>query len=87
MNNTMINQMMKNTMNNKVQGIMNQLKMRNPQMFQMLEQVSQNQGNPMDLLKQVTGNYTPQQMQNFYMVAQNMGFPNEILTQIQSQMK
>lgn len=56
-------------------------------MFQMLEQANQSQGNPMDLLKQVTGNYTPQQMQNFYMVAQNMGFPNEILTEIQSQMK
>jgi len=56
-------------------------------MFQMLEQVKQNQSNPLDLLKQVTGNYTPQQLQNFYATAQNMGFPQEVLTEIQNQMK
>lgn len=41
----------------------------------------------MDLLKQITGNYSPQQLQNFYITAQRMGFPNEILTQIQNQMR
>lgn len=79
----MINQMMQG----KIQNLMNQLQQRNPQMFQMLEQVKQNDSNPIDLLKQVTGNYTPQQMQNFYMIAQNMGFPNEVLSEIQNQMK
>lgn len=55
-------------------------------MYQMLEQVSQNQSNPMNLLKQVTANYTPEQMQNFYRVAQYMGFPNEVLSEVQNQM-
>lgn len=55
-------------------------------MYQMLEQASQNQSNLMDLLKQVTGNYSSEQMKNFYMVAQQMGFPNEVLGEIQKQM-
>lgn len=56
-------------------------------MYQILEQLRQGQGNPIDLLKQVTSNYTPEKMQNFYSVAQQMGFPNEFLTQIQNQIK
>ena len=55
-------------------------------MYQMLEQANRNQSNPMDLLKQVTGNYSSEQMKNFYMVAQQMGFPNDILSEIQKQM-
>ena len=86
MNNTMLNQMMKAGMNMKVNNLLNQLKVRNPQMFQVIEKASQNQSNPMDLLKQVTGNYTPEQMKNFYSVAQYMGCPNDILNQIQSQL-
>jgi len=57
----------------------------NPQMYQVIEQARQNQNNPLDLLKQVVGNYSPEQMKNFYSMAQQMGFPNEVLTQIQSQ--
>ena len=56
-------------------------------MFQMLEQANQNQSNPLDLLKQVIGDYTPEQTQNFYATAQKMGFPNEVLSEIQNQMK
>ena len=65
---------------------MNQLKVRQPQMFQMLSQVSQNQGDYMGLLKQTIGNYTPQQLQNYYSIAQQMGFPKEILSEVQNQM-
>lgn len=56
-------------------------------MYQMLEQVKQGQGNPINLLKQITNNYTPEQMQNFYGIAQQIGFPNEFLMQIQSEIK
>jgi len=56
-------------------------------MFQIIEQASQNQSNPMDLLKQVVGKYTPEQMKNFYSVAQYMGCPNDILKQIQNELK
>lgn len=55
-------------------------------MFQIIEQANRNQSNLMDLLKQVTGNYSSEQMKNFYMVAQQMGFPNEVLGEIQKQM-
>ena len=74
-------------MRNATQPLMSQLKQRQPQMFQFLEQARQNQSNPMDLLKQITGNYSPQQLQNFYITAQRIGFPNEVLTEIQNQMK
>ena len=55
-------------------------------MFQMLNQVSQNQGDYMGLLKQTIGNYTPEQLQNYYSVAQQMGFPKEVLSEVQNQM-
>lgn len=55
-------------------------------MFQMLNQVSQNRGDYMGLLKQTIGNYTPEQLQNYYSVAQQMGFPKEVLSEVQNQM-
>ncbi len=55
-------------------------------MFQMLNQVNQNQGNAMGLLKQTIGNYTPEQMQNYYKTAQQLGFPNEVLSEVQNQL-
>lgn len=82
MNNNMIRQ----AINMRVNNLMNQLKVRQPQMFQMLNQVSQNQGDYMGLLKQTIGNYTPQQLQNYYSIAQQMGFPNEVLIEVQNQM-
>ena len=78
---------MQQMMKNATQPLISQLRQRQPQMFQFLEQARQNQSSPMDLLKQVTGNYTPQQLQNFYITAQRMGFPDEVLTEIQNQMK
>ena len=56
-------------------------------MYQMVDQLRRNQGNPLELLKQVTSNYTPEQMQNFYATAQQMGFPNEFLNEIQNNIK
>lgn len=55
-------------------------------MFQIVEQAIQNQNNPMDLLKQVTGSYSSEQMQNFYRTAQTMGFPNDVLNEVQNQL-
>lgn len=82
-----MNQPMQQMMKNATQPLISQLRQRQPQMFQFLEQARQNQSSPMDLLKQVTGNYTPQQLQNFYITAQRMGFPDDVLTEIQNQMK
>lgn len=55
-------------------------------MFQMLNQVNQNQGNAMGLLKQTIGDYSPEQLQNYYKIAQQMGFPNEVLSEVQNQL-
>jgi len=58
---------------------MNQLQQRNPQMFQVLNQIRTNNGNPMQLFKQITGKYTPEQMNNLFNRAQQMGVPKEVL--------
>ncbi len=73
--------------NIQVNNIMNQLRQRQPQQYQMIQQMIQNNGNPIDLLKQVIGNYSPEQLENFYTTAQKMGFPNDVLSQIQNQLK
>ena len=73
--------------NMQVNNVLNQLRMRQPQQYQVIQQMIQNNGNPMDLLKQVVGGYSPEQLQNFYTTAQKIGFPNDVLSQIQNQLK
>lgn len=58
---------------------MNQLKMKNPQMFQMINQARNNNDNPIELFKQITGNYTPEQLDSFYKRAGQMGIPQDVL--------
>ena len=55
--------------------------MKNPQMFHQYEEIRKNNGNPQELLKQVTGNYTPEQMQQFQKFANGFGITNEQLSQ------
>ena len=69
--------------NQVLQMTLNQLRMKNPQMYQML---SQGKINPLDILKQMAGNSTPEQMQHLFSQAQNLGCPNEILAEIQNQL-
>ena len=54
--------------------------MRNPQVFQQYEQIRKSNGNPEELLKEVTGNYTHEQMQNFMKFANGFGITNEQLS-------
>ena len=63
---------------------MNQLKVKNPQMYQML---NQRKDNPMELLKETIKNFNPQQLQGFFQQAQMMGFPQDVLNEIQNQLK
>lgn len=58
--------------------------MRNPQLFQMVEQAKQNQNNPMELFKQVTSKYTPEQMNSFYTQAEQMGFSKDLINQVKN---
>ncbi len=65
--------------NQLITMMMNQLQQRNPQMFQVLNQIRTNNGNPMQLFKQLTNKYTPEQMNNLFNRAQQMGVPKEVL--------
>ena len=67
---------------NPMQMLMQQLKMRNPQMFQMVEQARQNQSNPIDLFKQITNKNTPEQMDQFYKRVEQMGFSPDVINQL-----
>lgn len=69
--------------NQIIEMLMNQLKIKNPKMFQMIDQARQNQDNPMELFKQVTNGYSPEQMTNLINQARNMGFPENVLEQVQ----
>lgn len=62
--------------------LMNQLKAKNPQMFQMVEQARQNQSNPIDLFKQITNKNTPEQMNAFYKKVEQMGFSPEVIDKL-----
>lgn len=55
--------------------------MKNPQAFKQYQEIRKSNGNPEELLKQATGNYTPEQMQKFKEFANNMGITNEQLEQ------
>jgi len=65
-----------------MQMLMSQLKMKNPQMFQMIEQAQRNQRNPMEMFKQITNKYSPEQMNNFYSQIERMGFSPDLIKQV-----
>ena len=52
-------------------------------MFQRIEQLRQNQSNPMGLIQQITSNFTPQQSEQFFQQARQMGFSEEKVREIQ----
>ena len=62
--------------------LMNQLKAKNPNLFQMIEQARQNQSNPVELFKQITNGRSPEQMEAFYKKAEQMGFPTETINKL-----
>jgi len=51
----------------------------------MLEQAKKNNNNPMDLLKQVTQNYTPEQVNGLFERARKFGISDDILEQAQKE--
>ena len=63
---------------------LNQLKAKNPQMFNMVNQAMQNKNNPMELLKQVTNNFDDKTRNNFFSQAKQMGFSEDLLNQVQN---
>jgi len=60
------------------------MKMKNPQMFNKIENLRNSNGNPMDLFKQVTSKFTPEQMNQFYSKAKQFGIPDDVIQQAQN---
>ena len=55
--------------------------MRNPQAIKQIEELKKNNGNPNELIQQITGKYTPEHMQKFRQFANGFGFTDEQLNQ------
>ena len=53
--------------------------MRNPQMFQMLEQSRKSNNNPKEILNQMLNNYKPEQINQFRQYAKSFGISDEQL--------
>ena len=68
--------------NQVMQMLMNQLKAKNPQMFQFLEQARKNNNNPVELFNQITQNYTPEQKEKLFNQARQFGVPDEVINGI-----
>lgn len=56
-------------------------------MFQVVEQAQKNQNNPLELLKQVTKNYTPEQINGLFEKARQFGVSDDILKQAQNEIE
>ena len=57
------------------------MKMKNPQMFQMFQNLQKNQSNPQEIINNVIGNYKPEQIQQFRQYAKGFGITDEQLNQ------
>ena len=66
-------------MNKVIDMMMSQLKMRNPQMFQFLEQAQKNQSNPQEIFKEITKNYKPEQIENIFNKARQFGISDDVI--------
>ena len=68
--------------NQLIQMMMNQVRARNPQAFQMLEQARKNNNNPMELFKEITKNYKPEQMEKIFNQAKQFGIGDDIISKL-----
>ena len=62
--------------------LLNQLKAKNPQMFNQVQSMINNKENPQELLKKITGNYTPEQKTQFKNYLKGFGITDEQLKDI-----
>lgn len=71
-------------MNNPVISmLMSQLQGKNPQGYQMINNLMNNGGNPEAFLKQMVSKASPEQMEGLLKQAKSYGVPDNILTQLQ----
>ena len=62
--------------------MLNQLKMRNPQAYQMVSKAIENNGNPQDMLKEITSKYDDKTKQQFVKQAEQFGFTKEYIKDV-----
>ena len=58
--------------------------MKNPQNFKIINELMQNNGDPMNLAQQIMTNMQPQQKQNLLNQCKSYGMPEKILSQLQN---
>ena len=68
-----------NPMQMLMSQLMNQLKAKNPQAFQTLQNMQKNQNNPNEMIKQMISKYKPEQLEDFKKYANGFGISNEKL--------
>lgn len=56
-------------------------------MFQLIKQMQENQNNPMNVLKQITKNYSPEQMNGLFEKAKQFGVPDETIQQVKQEIE
>lgn len=56
-------------------------------MFQLIKQMQENRNNPMDVLKQITKNYSPEQMNGLFEKSKQFGVPDETIQQIKQEIE
>lgn len=61
---------------------MGQVRARNPQMYQFLQQAQANKSNPEELFKQVTKNYKSDQMEQIFNKARMFGISDDIINKL-----
>ena len=59
--------------------LQNQLKAKNPQVFQQFQSLQKKQNNPQEILNKMMSGYSPAQMQQFQKFANGFGISNEQL--------
>ena len=65
-------------MQNQIMNLlMNQVKAKNPQIFQKVQSMMEKKENPQELLKQITGNYSPEQKTQFREYLKGFGITDE----------
>ncbi len=67
-----------------IQTMMGQMKVKNPQGYQFVNNLMQNNGNPNAILNQVFGQIKPEVRQNILNQAKGYGCPTNILSQLQN---
>ena len=60
------------------------MKMNNPQLFQLVEQARKNNGDPVQMFRQITSKYKPEQLDVLFNRAKQMGVPEEYINQVKN---